>query len=156
MVKKVTYVKVLGYIFLVCAIFLLGTSIFIGPTLNTLGGLVILIFSLFYLANPAILYDDQEIRIKNVLGMTLRIYRFDRDKIAVEGDHIYVNGERLKCSRTILHQEEFVALLDHIIAKQDKPNGTAAIQKKTSAEKIADVVVDSDLMKKLLGLSHLF
>ena len=72
---------------LVCALFILGTSFLVGVSLNTLTGVIILLVSIGYFLQPAIVVTESGLEHRNLLGMTLR--RTDYDSLAdlsVEAD----------------------------------------------------------------------
>ena len=115
--KKVTYVKVLGILFLCCALFILFASLAIGPSLNTITGIMLLLISILYLVNPAVVYNDEAIMTKNLWGMTLKSYHFNKDNITVQNRDIYADGKKIRLSKGMLVSSEYQALLDHIQSK---------------------------------------
>ncbi len=65
---------------LVCSLFILGTTLLVGVSLNTVTGVILLLVSIGYFANPALVVTDSGIEHRNILGMTLR--RTDYDSLA--------------------------------------------------------------------------
>jgi hypothetical protein len=65
---------------LVCSLFILGTSFLVGVSLNTVTGVILLLVSIGYFANPSLVVTASGIEHRNLLGMTLR--RTDYDSLA--------------------------------------------------------------------------
>ena len=97
---------------------LIITALILGPTLNTIFGVVIFIFALGYLINPALVYNEHELKVKNIWGKTTKTYPFD-DITLLEGE-LHAGGKRLKLYRTIMDQSEFQALIDHICDRAER------------------------------------
>jgi len=118
MEKRVTFNKILGIIFLVCSSFILFVSFTIGPSVSTISGFILLLVSILYLVSPAIVYDDNEIQMKNLLGMTLKRHSFEKDKITTQDRRIYVNDKKLNIAKGMLVRSEYDDLIEHILTKQ--------------------------------------
>ncbi|MBI3133273.1 MAG: hypothetical protein HYZ14_01225 [Bacteroidetes bacterium] len=116
--RRVTFNKVLGIVFMVFASFILYVSLMIGPSINTITGGLLLLVSIFYLVNPAIIYNHQEIQLKNLFGMTMKRYSFLTDTITVQNRDIYVNGSKIKLAKGMLARSEYEDLLSHILTIQ--------------------------------------
>ena len=138
MQKKVSYVKILGMIFLVCSVGLMVTALFVGPSLNTVTGIIMFILSVCYLVNPPIVYTNEKIMMKNLWGMTTKTYWFSTDELSVYDDDIYARGRRIKLSRAILNQEEYLSLVDHIADKFKKKRS-----EKRTVEDITTISADA-------------
>jgi hypothetical protein len=65
---------------LVCAVFILGTTFLVGVSMNTITGVILLLVSIGYLMNPALVVTESGIEHRNILGMTLR--RTDYDSLS--------------------------------------------------------------------------
>jgi hypothetical protein len=84
---EIKHNQAMAIFMLVCALFILGTSFLIGVSLNTLTGVIILLVSIGYFLQPAIVVTESGLEHRNLLGMTLR--RTDYDSLAdlsVEAD----------------------------------------------------------------------
>ena len=144
MEKKVTYIKIMGILFLCGALFILGVSFVIGPSINTITGVLILIISIFYLSNPAIVYTDDEMQMKNLFGITMKTYSFKTDKFSVQDRTIYVNGNKVRISKSTLVAQEYDELLSYIQTK----SGDSDMLGKKPQSKIDDTILDSELIGK--------
>lgn len=116
--RRVTFNKALGISFMVCASFILYISLMIGPSINTITGSLLLLVSIFYLVNPAVVYNHQEIQLKNLFGMTMKRYSFLTDTITVQNQRIFVNGTKINLAKGMLVRSEYEDLLDHILTMQ--------------------------------------
>jgi hypothetical protein len=137
MEHKVTYVKSLGYIFLFAGIMLMITALVFGPTANTIAGIIIFLFALGYLINPAIVYDEDELKLKNTFGRTTRTYSLD-DVQLFDGE-LYAKGKRIKLYRTILVQSEFQALIDHICDRAERLKRKSVNQSTSKREQAGSI-----------------
>ena len=84
---EIKHNQAMAIFMLVCALFILGTSFLVGVSLNTLTGVIILLVSIGYFLQPAIVVTESGLEHRNLLGMTLR--RTDYDSLAdlsVEAD----------------------------------------------------------------------
>jgi hypothetical protein len=145
MEQKVTYVKSLGFIFLFAGIMLMVTALVIGPTMNTLIGIVIFIFSLGYLINPAIVYNENELKLKNTFGRTTKTHSLD-DIQLFEGE-LYAKGKRIKLYRTILVQSEFQALINHICDRAERLKRKSVRQTTNKTEQSGSI--SDDVMRAM-------
>jgi len=118
MERRVTFNKILGIIFMVCASFILYVGLMIGPMANIIAGCIFLIVSILFLLNPALVYDEQQIRIKNLFGMTLKSYTFESDNITTKGRDIFANGKKLNVARRLLARSDYDDLIQFILTKQ--------------------------------------
>ncbi len=62
----------MAFFMLACSVFILGTSFLVGVSLNTLTGALLLVVSIAYLTQPAIVATESGLEHRNLLGMTLR------------------------------------------------------------------------------------
>ncbi len=97
-----------------CSLFILGVSLYTGPNISTFTGIILLIVGIMYLVNPAFVYDDEELELKNLYGMTMRRYSFDTDQMEVRDGRIYANGKKIRVAGWVLVPSEYKDLLDHI------------------------------------------
>lgn len=142
MEKRVTFKKIHGILFLCGAIFILGASFITGPSINTITGILILVIAILYLTNPAVVYNDDEMQQKNLFGITMKTYSFKNDKFSVQDDTIYVNGSKVRLSKSMLVTAEFDELLDHIRTK----SGDSDMSGKKPQSKTDDNILDSEMI----------
>src|SRR4051812_33555327 len=76
MKERVTYHKAFGIIMIACSVFILGVSFLIGFSLNSITGAVLLLVGILYLNSAAVVYDKEELELKNLYGMTMKRYNF--------------------------------------------------------------------------------
>jgi hypothetical protein len=77
---EIKHNQVMAIFMLVCALFILSTSFLVGVSLNTLTGVIILVVSIGYFTQPAVVVTESGLEHRNLLGMTLR--RTDYDSLA--------------------------------------------------------------------------
>lgn len=143
MEKKVTFIKIFGVLFLACSGFILFTSLAIGPSINTITGIILLLVSIFYLVNPALVYTDDELQVKNLMGMTLKRHSFINDKFTVDNRDIFINGKKLRIGKGMLVQKEYNELLTYIALKSGE-NAEPKVEKSKPLKD--DNILDSDLI----------
>lgn len=112
--KKVTFAKFLGFLFLIPSLFIIGVALYIGPNISTISGVIIFVISIMYLTKPAATYNDDKLEIKNLYGMTLKTYYFGKGEFSIRDGKIYANGRKVKLSSIMLVQSEYQDLLTHI------------------------------------------
>lgn len=142
---KVTFAKALGIIFLICALFILFVSFSIGPSLNTITGVVLAVVAIVYMVNPVVTYDSSGFKTKNLWGMTLKTYTFSADKFDIRDRNIYVNGKKVRLSKGMLVQKEYQGLLDHVAS-----NAGSVTKEETKKSKMDDDILDSEMIDKEL------
>ena len=111
---KVGYVKVYGIIMLACACFILAVSLFIGASLNTITGVLLLALGVLFLVNPVIVYDDNGFRTKNALGITMRQYSLTDGSVEARDEDIYSNGNKLRLGKFVLSRSQWKAFYEHV------------------------------------------
>lgn len=118
MKRRVTYNKVIGIIFLVFSSFILYVSLLIGPSINTITGLLLLLVSILHLAGSAIVYDDEKMEVKNLFGITMKTYSFLTDSISIENNRIIVNGSKIQVQKWVLAKSDYNDLIQFILSKK--------------------------------------
>ena len=118
MKRRVTYNKVIGIIFLVFSSFILYVSLLIGPSINTITGLLLLLVSILHLAGSAIVYDDEKMEVKNLFGITMKTYSFLTDSISIENSRIMVNGSKIQVQKWMLAKSDYNDLIQFILSKK--------------------------------------
>lgn len=118
MENRVTYKKVFGISFLIAGLFILITSLMLEPSITTVTGLLIMIISIPYLTSAAIIYNDEELQLKNLFGMTMKRYSFTSDGLNVRSGKVYSHAIKLKVASGMLVKSEYEALLKHIESKE--------------------------------------
>ncbi len=114
MIKKVHYKKGMGIFMLTCSIFVLATTAIIGVSVNTITGVMLFIISLLYLSNSAIDYSEDEIKMKGIVGNTVKSYSFKDDNIELKDGNIYVNDNKVRMAKYMLNAHELQALMDFV------------------------------------------
>lgn len=69
---EIKHNQVMAIVMLVCALFILATSFLVGVSLNTVTGVIILLVSIGYFTQPAVVVTESGLEHRNLLGMTLR------------------------------------------------------------------------------------
>lgn len=118
MENRVTYNKAFGISFLIAALFILITSLMLGPSLNAITGILILIVSILYLTGAAVIYNDEEIQLKNLFGTTMKRYSFVNDGLNVRNRKIYTHAIKINLASGMLVKSEYESLLKHIESKE--------------------------------------
>ena len=70
---KIGYNKIFGVVMLLCALFILGVAVITGKLFpQAITGSILLLLSLGYLMQPALVVATGEVEVKNLLGMTMK------------------------------------------------------------------------------------
>lgn len=139
--KKVTFAKAIGALFLIGSLFMVSVSFVIGPNMSTIAGLLFGAISIMYLVNPALTYNEEQIELKNLLGMAVKTHYFGKDEIAVRDGKVYVNGNKLRISSGMLVRKEYDTFITHVQSKVSQDDFTVVSSKK----KESDDLLDSEL-----------
>lgn len=115
--QKVTFNKGFGIALIIASVFILSVSFLIGISLNTLTGAILLVLGICYLNNPALEYDKDELRIKNLYGGTVKKYSFHIDKIEVREGAMYANDNKIRVAGSFLNKTELTQLHEYITHK---------------------------------------
>lgn len=91
----VKYKKVFPILMLSSSIFILYVSLVVGFSLNTITGIVLLTLSIFMLTRPIALITSDSIQMKNLLGMTLKVYYYTPDNIVITNNSIIINNKKV-------------------------------------------------------------
>lgn len=76
---------------LLCSLFILATSFVVGVSLNTVTGVILLLVSIGYFTQPAIVATESGLEHRNLLGMTLRRTDYERfSDLGVDADGSFV------------------------------------------------------------------
>jgi hypothetical protein len=118
---KIRQNRVFAIVILSCAIFILFVSFLIGPSLNLIIGFLNLFIGIKMLTQPVLVITDQEIEIKNLLGMTMKRVPFNSyAELEIEEGSLYVNqgGMRTRATRVsrFLHHGPDLENLHELIA----------------------------------------
>ncbi|MCF4965798.1 hypothetical protein [Nostoc sp. CMAA1605] len=92
---EVKYKKIYPIFIGVCSILMLYTSLLVGFSLNTITGLILLLVSLLMLTRTVAVITQNEIQMRNLLGMTVKVYSYTPDQIVVANNSIYVNDKKV-------------------------------------------------------------
>jgi hypothetical protein len=120
---KVGYIKAHGIIMLSCATFVLVVSLYIGASLNTFTGLLLLVLGILFLVNPVIVYNDTGFRTKNAIGRTMREYSLTDGSVEARDESIYVNGRKLRLGKFMLSRSQWNAFYAHVSEKTGSGKG---------------------------------
>ncbi len=118
MTEKVTFHKAFGISLIIGALFILSVSFLIGFSLNTITGAILLVVGILYLNNPAVEYDKDELRIKNLYGGTVKKYSFHADKVEVKDGTLYSNESKIRVAGAFLNKTELNQLHEFISKKE--------------------------------------
>ncbi|MFT5858191.1 MAG: hypothetical protein ACI865_000275 [Flavobacteriaceae bacterium] len=117
--KKVTYKKGAALILLAVG----GFMIYVGFRIDTLaplisGGLLTLL-GVLYLFNPAAVYDDEKVIIKNPLGITVKTIVLGKDELTVDAKSrtVHIYGKKLPIPPMMVVKTELDALIELIKLK---------------------------------------
>lgn len=140
--KKVNYLPVWGFLLLLLGLVNLYLGFQIDRVISmVLGGMLVLL-GILHFSNPAIVYSSSKIELKNLLGMTMKTYKFDTDQITVENNRIYSKGKKIAISPIRVNKgkmDEMIAFVSSII-----DNDTAV--KKEEVKKDKPVSEDEELL----------
>lgn len=142
--KKVTYVKIIGIIFLIASLTLIFMTLSIGATSPLFGGGMTFIISILFLTKPALTYDDEKIQQRALIGPAARTHYFATDNITTRDNQIYKGKKRLKLSSYMLLPSEYYALVEHVRSKETDVSN----DKETSvsnSKKHNDDLLDSEI-----------
>ena len=104
---EVKHNKILPVVAIIASVFILGTSLVIGFSLNTVTGILFLIIGIAMLSRPAAVITKEQIEIKNLLGMTLKRYPYMSKDISFKNNNLYVNDKKAISSfNASINQEE--------------------------------------------------
>ncbi len=92
---QIKYNKLLPIFLLFCSIFVLYVSLLVGISLNTITAIILLIVSLLMLLNPIVEITPSEIRMKNIIGKTVKTHLYTPDSIAFKNNNVYVDGKKI-------------------------------------------------------------
>jgi len=100
----VGYNKIWGGLMLVCAAFILGVALLTGQYFpQAFTGTILLVVSLGYLTQPAFVVTQNEVQVRNLLGMTLRTHPFEKlSQLTVVGGKLEVKGTPVRAPRWLL------------------------------------------------------
>lgn len=140
--NKVGYNKAIGLIFLPIALFILIAGLEFG-SISAITGIILTVMSIGYLSAPAVTYNERQIELKNMLGMTVKKYVFGADEIAVKGGKIIVNGRKFKVQRSFCVTSQYDAMIEFI---RERSSGAGKVRTKTN-EKVIDDGVDDHHME---------
>ena|ERR1043166_6618205 len=118
MKERVTYNKAFGIFLIAGAVFILGVSFVIGFSLNTITGALLLLIGILYLNSAAVVYDHQELELKNLYGFTMKRYDFHLDKMEIRDGAIYANDSKVRVGGMFLNREELNRLHEFISNKK--------------------------------------
>jgi hypothetical protein len=118
MKERVTYNKAFGIFLIAGSVFILGVSFVIGLSLNTLTGALLLVIGILYLNSAAVVYDKEEIELKNLYGVTMKRYNFHADKVELRDGAIYANDSKLRIGGAFLNRSELDRLHEFIERKE--------------------------------------
>lgn len=113
--------RTIAYSFLAAALFIFLAGLYLGATLNTIYGIFLLIVALLYINNSLVEYDNDELRVKNILGITMKRASFHDDQITLREGRIVVNDTILRIGAGFLITEQVEKLHQHILKKNAKP-----------------------------------
>lgn len=93
---QIKYKKLLPVFLLVCSTFVLYISISIGIiSINSITAIILLIISLLMLLNPIVEITPSEIRMKNIIGKTVKTHIYTPDSIAFKKNNVYINDQKI-------------------------------------------------------------
>ena len=100
------------------SLFILGVSFIIGFSLNTITGLLLLVVGILYLNGAALVYDKEELELKNLYGVTMKRYNFHTDRVEIRDGAIYVNDSKVRVGNAFLNRTELGQLHEFIEKKE--------------------------------------
>src|SRR5687767_12453121 len=101
----VGYNKIFGGVMLACALFILGVAVITRHLFpQAITGAILLLVSLGYLTQPAIVVAPKEIEVKNLLGMTMkRLAIQSLAEVSVRDGRIWAGNEKVGSPRWMLN-----------------------------------------------------
>jgi hypothetical protein len=109
----VKYKKVIAIFFMACSIPILWVSLLVGPSLNTLTGILLFALSILFLSRPIAVITPTTIEIKNMLGFTLKVYPYTPNSIEMTKSGISLDDKQILSTWiSDLNTEKFRELMD--------------------------------------------
>ncbi|MFL5764398.1 MAG: hypothetical protein ACJ77K_10700 [Bacteroidia bacterium] len=121
MKERVTYNKAFGIFLIAGSVFILAVSFMIGFSINTITGAILLLVGILYLNGAAVIYNKEELELKNLYGSTMKRYNFHTDKVEIRDGAIYANGSKVRIGSMFLNRGE-LDRLHEFIEKKDYQN----------------------------------
>lgn len=90
---RIGWNKIFSVIMMACGIFIVTTSFVIGPSFNTVTGVVIALVGGLALANPTVVITTDEVQMRNLLGMTLK--RYPVQEVEMRNGALYHNQKKV-------------------------------------------------------------
>lgn len=118
--KKVTYQPLWAILFIILGILNLFLGFESERTLNMVLGGVFILLGILYFANAAVVYSDTKIELKNLFGMTMKTYSFDKDEMSIQNGRIYANNKKIAIAPMMVNKKEMSEMLDFVSTKVDQ------------------------------------
>lgn len=115
---SVGYNKAFGGFMLVCSLFILGVAVLTGTLFpQALTGGILLLVSLGYLTQPALVITASEVQLKNMLGMTVKSYAVrEPADLKLRDGKLMVRDEQLRTAKWLLSGADW-ARLEALVAR---------------------------------------
>lgn len=115
------YNKGFGIVMLVCSVFILGVAFLTGQLFpQAITGGILLLVSLGYMTQPAVVIAPKEVQMKNLLGMTMRTHPFENlSDLAVENGQLMVKGTPVRVARWATASADW-ANLETLLSSREK------------------------------------
>ncbi|NJO15960.1 MAG: hypothetical protein HC877_09465 [Thioploca sp.] len=92
---ELKYNKIIPICILVASCFILSTSFLVGFSINTLTGLILLPVAILMLANPLVVITANEVHLKNLFGITLKNYSYNKSEISIKNNMLFVKDKKI-------------------------------------------------------------
>ena len=109
---KIRYKTSLAVLFIVCAVFVLATSLLNGPSISTLTGGLILFIGISYLVRPLGELTDTELTVLALFGPIKR--RYPIAELRMTNGRIYAGDKKVPMPSWTVHNEDWQALMKRI------------------------------------------
>lgn len=98
----IRYQPAIAGLMLVSSLFILGTTALVGVSLNTVTGVILLLVSIGYFTQPAIVVTSSGFEHRNILGMTMKRNDFGSlADVLVEDGAVYVQRKGAEREKVI-------------------------------------------------------
>lgn len=118
--KKLTYQPLWAILFIVLGLLNLFLGFESDRGMNMILGGIFILLGVLYLANPALVYSSEKIEIKNLFGMVMKSYTFEKDEVSINNGRIHVNGKKIAISPLMVNKKELNELIEFVSTNIDQ------------------------------------
>jgi hypothetical protein len=110
---KIRFNQIVAIFQLVVGTIILLLALMIGDVLQLFMGSFFILLGILYVSNPALVITENEILIKNPLGMTMKRYPHHLNNVETSGNKIIVDGKKVfLAANFVIHGPDFKKFKD--------------------------------------------